>query len=81
MPNRIIKILTHVFRPLLTTFILACFPFVSLANDDQQEALPLKEGVMAQMEKVANWQIARTQHMTNVGRARRNLDWLCGERP
>tara|TARA_R110002012_G_scaffold228025_1_gene400223 strand:+ start:5910 stop:7103 length:1194 start_codon:yes stop_codon:yes gene_type:complete len=82
MPNRIIKILTHVFRLLLTTSILACLPFVSLANGDQQEALPLKEGVMAQMEKVANWQIARTQHMTHVGRARAGSEaygrWIQG---
>lgn len=82
MPERIIEALIKVFKPKLITFILACLPCVSLAKSEQQYALPLKEDVMAQMEKVANWQTARTQHMEHVGKARAGSEaygrWIQG---
>ena len=43
--------------------------FIPLAPLQAETVLPTQEHVMAQMEKVANWQVARTQHMTHVGRA------------
>lgn len=60
-------------------FAMAYIPLTSL----QAEAvLPTQEHVMAQMEKVANWQVARTQHMTHVGRARAGSEaygrWIQG---
>jgi unsaturated rhamnogalacturonyl hydrolase len=60
-------------------FAMAYIPLTSL----QAEAvLPTQEHVMAQMEKVANWQVARTQHMTHVGRARTGSEaygrWIQG---
>lgn len=60
-------------------FTMAYIPLTSL----QAEAvLPTQEHVMAQMEKVANWQVARTQHMTHVGRARAGSEaygrWIQG---
>lgn len=55
------------------------FAFASSNNAPQ---LPTQEHVMAQMENVANWQVARTQHMTHVGRARAGSEaygrWIQG---
>lgn len=48
-------------------FAIAYIPLTSL---QAKAGMPTQEHVMAQMEKVANWQVARTQHMTHVGRAR-----------
>jgi unsaturated rhamnogalacturonyl hydrolase len=46
------------------------------------QALPAPESVMATMEKVANWQIARTQYMPHVGRAQKGSEsygrWIQG---
>ncbi|MDG6099927.1 hypothetical protein EXU34_20920 [Alteromonas sp. ZYF713] len=57
-------------------------PLVSLQAEEVIAELPTQEQVMAQMEKVANWQIARTQHMTHVGRARAGSEaygrWIQG---
>ena len=37
--------------------------------------LPTAENVLSDMEKVANWQIARTQYMPHVGRAQRGSEY------
>ena len=60
-------------------FAIAYIPLISL---QAKAVLPTQEHVMAQMEKVANWQVARTQHMTHVGRARAGSEaygrWIQG---
>ena len=60
-------------------FAMAYIPLTSL---QAEPVLPTQEHVMAQMEKVANWQVARTQHMTHVGRARTGSEaygrWIQG---
>ena len=66
----------------LAIFILASVPFLSVAKSYQQVTLPAQNEVMTQLEKVANWQVARTQHMTHVGRARAGSEtygrWIQG---
>lgn len=51
-------------------------------NSLQTATLPSPSSVMADMEKVANWQIARTQYMPHVGRAQKGSEsygrWIQG---
>ncbi|MBU3020689.1 glycoside hydrolase family 105 protein [Aestuariibacter sp. A3R04] len=66
----------------LVILSFACLPYASLSAKEVVTDLPTQEHVMVQMEKVANWQVARTQYMTHVGRARAGSEtygrWIQG---
>jgi rhamnogalacturonyl hydrolase YesR len=58
------------------------FSFAAVAKDADANELPHAQNVLEAMEKVANWQIARTTYMPHVGRAQKGSEtygrWIQG---
>ncbi|GFD79457.1 hypothetical protein KUL118_23190 [Tenacibaculum sp. KUL118] len=69
-------------RRKIAILTISFLPIFAVASSNNAPQLPTQEHVMAQMEKVANWQVARTQYMNHVGRARAGSEaygrWIQG---
>lgn len=83
------KTFKNISRTLISTVLLAGVAACGLtaANNEntvttQQTTWPSASLIMDSMEKVANWQIARTQYMPHVGRAQKGSEsygrWIQG---